>query len=164
MEEVFEVLNLNLANASCCKLEVVNGSLLSTVLTLFLIEVICAFSNKELITALASASFLISLEPFALFWNEIFTECLFISTSQLISQYSSGTNLLISLSLSLTIFNVADCTLPALFEWILRLINADNLKPIIRSSILLVSWLDTRFKSMVLGFCIAAEIESRVIS
>ena len=56
-----------------------------------------------------------------------------------IVKYSSGTKASISRSLSTISFKATLCTRPALFAFILDCNNLDNLKPIILSSILLVS-------------------------
>ena len=61
-------------------------------------------------------------------------------------------------------FKVTDWTRPADLEWIFFWRRWDNLKPVILSIILLVSWLATKFISIVLGFSRARIMAGLVIS
>ena len=79
-------------------------------------------------------------------------------------QYSVSLNACISLSLSTISFYATLWTRPALLPPVLDWISLDNLNPIIRSSILLVSWLFTKSISIFLGCLNASKITSFVIS
>ena len=125
----------NLFEAVCCSVEVLKTGLEG--LFLFLLSTLLILKALEslLRISLASVSLAIFISSF-LYLNKSASKSLKIPV---ILQYSSGLKASISRSLSTISFKATDWTRPALLPPVLDCINFDNLKPMIRSSILLVS-------------------------
>ena len=146
--------------AACCKVEVLNTSLLFLFFSCSWISSISNEFESLLSISFASTSFLISIFLPWYFSKVASKE----PNDALIVQYSSGLNASISLSLSTIIFKATLWTRPADLPPVLDCINLDNLKPIILSKILLVSWLWTKSISILRGLLIASLTTSLVIS
>ena len=161
MDIVFLAPKPSLDEASCCRVEVINGIYDARFLLFLTIELSLKSSVILSSILLASSSFLISALLPSILFN---VHSIFESRPALMVQYSSGTKALTSFSRSQIILRATDCTLPADLDLIFFCKSFDSLKPIILSSILLVSWDLTRFISMVLGFSRALVTAVLVIS